>query len=147
MSLEKWLPTGSLLRHEATIAEIRQLFDVVDRDISDASLKGLSADGKFTLAYNAALQLCTIVLHASGYKAAKGGGHHNTTINALDECMGEAHRETKFYLSRCNRQRSQGIYDRVGVVQESDAADLLETAKSLRQDVKEWLKKNHAELC
>jgi len=147
MSLEQWLQTGSLLRHDPTVAEIRQLFEVADRDIGDASVVGLSADCRFNLGYNAGLQLCVIALHASGFKTAKGQGHHLTTINALDLCMGDSYKNTKVYLSRCNRLRSQGIYDRVGVVQERDAVELLATVKTLRRDVSEWLQKNHADLC
>jgi hypothetical protein len=147
MSLEQWLQTGSLLRHEPTLAGIRQHFEVVDRDLADAAVTGLSSDCRFNLAYNAGLQLCAIALHANGFKAAKGGGHHFTTINALDLCVGDSLKDTKVYLSRCNRLRSQGIYDRVGVVQETDAVELLATIKTLRRDVQEWLQKSHPDLC
>jgi len=53
MSLERWLRNGWLQRNEPTLAEIRQLLQVVDRDISDAQAKGLSADGCFQHAYDA----------------------------------------------------------------------------------------------
>jgi len=147
MSLEQWLQTGGLLRHEPTVAEIRQLLEVVDRDIRDANATPLSADCRFNLAYNAGLQLCAIALHATGFKAAKGGGHHHITINALDLCLGASFKDTKIYLSQCSRLRSQGIYDRVGVVQERDASELLSTVTNLWRDVHQWLQDNHPELC
>ena len=46
MSLQQWLQNGWLQRDETTVAEIQQLFQVVDRDLGDALVTGLSADGR-----------------------------------------------------------------------------------------------------
>ena len=83
MSLEEWLRNAWLQRNEPTVAQIRQLLQVVDRDISDAQAAGLSADGRFQHAYDAALQLCMIALLASGYRVRKGQGHHQHGIDWL----------------------------------------------------------------
>jgi hypothetical protein len=42
MSLQNWLQTGQLANHQATIAEVRNLLGVVDRELADASVAGLS---------------------------------------------------------------------------------------------------------
>lgn len=147
MSLEKWLSTvKSLVRHQPTVAEIQQPFAVVDRELSDAS-KGVSADNQFSMAYNAALKLCTIALHAEGYKtASKQPGHHNTTINSLSLTLGDEQKETAIYLSTCSRTRNQAMYDRIGVATDRDAKELKQAARKLRQDVVKWLKRRHPRL-
>ena len=47
MSLESWLQSDYLGRHQATVAEVQKLLGVVDRELSDSAVKGLSADGQF----------------------------------------------------------------------------------------------------
>ncbi|HUT90724.1 MAG TPA: hypothetical protein VMY37_14570 [Thermoguttaceae bacterium] len=143
MSLEQWLRNGWLQRNEPTVAQIQQLLRVVDRDVSDAQAKGLSADGKFEHAYDAALQLCLIALLASGYQVPKGAGLHKRAIDSLRYTLGDRWSDTADHVERCSRLRGQAIYERVGVVSEEDADDLLNTARQLRTDVINWLKENH----
>jgi hypothetical protein len=56
-----------LKRQPTSRSEIDSLFRVVDRDLEDAAVPGVSADRRFATAYNAALQLATVVLRAHGY--------------------------------------------------------------------------------
>ena len=146
MSLEQWLRNGWLQASEPTVAQIQQLLRVVDRDISDAQAKGLSADGRFVHAYNAALQLCIIALLASGYQVSKGQGRHKRGIDSLRYALGVGWSETADHIERCSRLRAQVIYEQIGVVGEEDADDLLNAAKQLRADVINWLKANHPAL-
>ena len=146
MSLEQWLRNGWLLRFDATVAEIHKLIQVVDRDLSDAQARGLSADGRFQHAYDAALQLCIIALKASGYVVKKGHGHHKYSIDSLRHTLGSQWSETADHIERCSRLRGQAVYERIGVVSEQDATVLLDTTKQLRIDVIDWLKSNYAEL-
>lgn len=144
MTLESWLQSGYLLRHQATVPEVQKLLGLVDRELSDAAVQGLSADGRFMHAYDAALQLCTIALRASGYAVGKGKGHHAYTINSLEHTLGQ--QENAAYLSQCSRVRSRSLYDSAGVVSEQDAQDLLQTARQLRTEVLDWLRANHPNL-
>jgi hypothetical protein len=149
MSLESWLQSGYLLRHQATVAEVRKLLGLVDRELSDAAVQGLSSDGRFMHAYDAALQLCTIALHVSGYAVNRRvKGHHAYTINSLEHTLGQ--QQTSVYLSTCSTQRHHSLhhslYDHAGVVSEQDAQDLLQTARQLRTEVLDWLRANHPNL-
>lgn len=83
MSLTNWLAAGWLQRHKTSPAEIRDLWLIVGRDLHDAASGGISHDWQYGIAYNAALKLCTILLHAEGYKPAKGGMAHSRTLSAL----------------------------------------------------------------
>jgi hypothetical protein len=146
MSLENWLRSDFLIKHDPTVAEVQQLLAVVDRELSDAAVPGLSPDGKFLHAYTAALQLCVVALHANGYDLAKGKGHHHYAINSLEHTLGKEQADTTIYLSQCAKQRSQGMYERTGVVGPEDAEDLLQAARRLRDDVLGWLRANHPKL-
>src|SRR5262245_57129297 len=97
-------------------------------------------------AYDAALQLCKLALHVSGYEVGKVRGHHAYTINSLEYTLGSPQVENARYLSRCSTLRHQSLYDHAGVVTGSDAQDLLETARQLRAAVLTWLRTNHAKL-
>lgn len=146
MSLEEWLRSGYLTEHQATVAEIQKLLGLVDRELSDAAVPGLSDDGRFMHAYDAALQLCTIALHVSGYKVSRGKGHHSYTINSLEYALGRHQTANKNYLSTCSMKRNHSLYDHAGVVSAQDAQDLLDTARQLRVEVLNWLRTNHANL-
>ena len=67
--------------------ELDNLRAVVERDLHDAVLEGLSDDRRFATAYNAALQLGKLVLACAGYRST-GMNHHHTTIEALPLAMG-----------------------------------------------------------
>ncbi len=146
MSLQQWLRNGWLQQFDPTVAGIQQLLEVIDRDLSDAKAQGLSADARFQHAYDAALQLCTIALKASGYAVPKGQGHHKRGIDSLRHTLGSNWSGTADHIERCSRLRGQAMYERIGVVSPEDATDLLETAEQLRSDVIAWLKANHSEL-
>jgi hypothetical protein len=62
MSLSDWLASRWLVVHESSPEEIRDLLEVVDRDLADAALEGLSPDWRLGIAYNAAHQLATLAL-------------------------------------------------------------------------------------
>jgi hypothetical protein len=146
MSLGNWLQSGHLIEHQATVAEVQKLFGLVDRELSDAAVQGLSADGRFMHAYDAAFQLCTIALHVSAYKVGKGPGHHAYTINSLEYSLGLQQTPTTRYLSKSSTLRNHSLYDSAGVVSPQDAQDLLDTSRKLRADVLGWLRTNHPQL-
>jgi hypothetical protein len=146
MSLELWLRNGWLQQDEVSVAEIQQLLQVVDRDLADAQVVGLSADGRFQHAYDAALQLCMLALRATGYRVRKGQGHHKHGIDSLRYTLGEKWSETADHIERCSRLRGQAVYERIGVVSGQDADDLLQTATQLHTDVVNWLKTAYAAL-
>jgi hypothetical protein len=146
MSLQSWLQNGYLVKHQGTVAEVQKQLGIVDRELSDAAAAGLSADGQFMHAYDAAFQLCRIALHASGYQVAKGPGHHAHAINSLEHTLGLSQKDVAVYLSKCSTQRHHSLYDYAGVVDTQDAQDLLDTARQLRTDVLNWLRATYPNL-
>jgi hypothetical protein len=146
MSLEQWFRSQSIIKQPATAPEILQLLSIVDRELADAGIEAVSTDGRFSHAYNGALTLCRIALRASGYRVAKGKGAHYLEINSLVYTLGDSHKETQIFLSRCTKIRGQEVYTHAGVVDPRDVDDLLQTVKQLRDDVLSWLKADHPHL-
>jgi len=135
VSLESWLQNDWLTREESSVAEIQKPLQVVDRERGDARVRGLSPDGQFEHAYDAALQLCLVALRAAGFRPKKGGGHHVRGLESLRFTLGSQWKNTADYLSRCNRLRGQVVYDHVDVATREDAAELIDLADELRSDV------------
>src|SRR5438132_6936910 len=144
MSLEQWAKNGWLRSHKPSAREISDLLEIVDRDLKDAQ-GNISADWKFGIAYNAALKLCTILLHASGYRPEQKLGHYRT-IMALPLILGESRKDDSEYLDACRAKRNTVEYDTAGAATEDNAAELIDFVTDLRQDVLAWLRKNHSEL-
>lgn len=81
------------------------MLSIVDRDLRDAEVGALSNDWKLGIAYNAALKLCTILLHASGYRPEKELQHFRT-IAALPLILGDRHKDAAEYLDSCRKKRN-----------------------------------------
>ena len=144
MSLQQWAENRWLRSHETSPQEIADLLAIVTRDLADAA-GDISADWRFGIAYNAALKLCTILLHASGYRPEKNLQHYRT-IAALPLILGERMKDEAEYLETCRRKRNIAEYDRAGVVTEQDAAELAAFCRDLRQEVLAWLDTHHPQL-
>ena len=144
MSLSDWAKTGWLKPHQPTKKQLAAIFSVVDRDLDDAR-QSLSADGRFNIAYNAVLQLCTIVLLAEGWKADKLNAHHRT-ISALPLILGPEHQDDADYLDACRSKRNGLEYDAAGRVSVAEARELREFGVQLRETVIAWLGEKHPPL-
>jgi hypothetical protein len=144
MSLETWVKAGWLRAFTPTKAQIAAIFSVVDRDLAD-SQRDLSPDGRFNIAYNAALQLCAIALLAEGWKPDKLNAHHRT-ISALPHIMGKHWQDQADYLDSCRSKRNGLEYDAAGRVSSSEAQELRVFAAELREAVIIWLEKTHPNL-
>ncbi|MCY3017982.1 MAG: hypothetical protein NTW87_02985 [Planctomycetota bacterium] len=145
MSLQDWHDNGWLRKHQSSEKEIAGLLSIVDRDLDDATTSELSSDWKFGIAYNAALKLCTMLLHASGYRPEKELQHFRT-LAALPLILGPERAEQAKYLDACRKKRNTVEYDVAGVTSDTEAAELVKYAKELRKDVLAWLKTNHPDL-
>ena len=117
---------------------------IVERDLVDAEGE-ISADWRFGIAYNAALKLCTILLHASGYRPERALQHYRT-IAALPLILGDERKDDADYLETCRAKRNTAEYEMAGVATEKDAPELVDFVKELREDVLDWLKKHHPAL-
>jgi len=145
MALKQLLADGKLARHRTSQEEIASLLKVVERDITDASIEVVSADRRFAIAYNAALQLATIALYCKGYKAV-GPGQHFTALQTIKETMGQEFRNRADYFDMCRTKRNITDYDRAGEISEGEAIELLQEVKDFKQEVADWLHQRYPKL-
>lgn len=144
MSLHDWAESGWLRPHTTSREEVAGLLGIVERDLADAG-QSISADWRFGIAYNAALRLCTILLHAEGYRPERTLQHYRT-IQALGLILGSDRKPDVEYLEVCRKKRNIIEYDSPGSVSEADAAELVKFVVELRTSVLKWLGGRHREL-
>ncbi|MBD3393276.1 MAG: hypothetical protein GF418_14220 [Chitinivibrionales bacterium] len=145
MTLQNWADNGWLRAHKTSPQEIKNLLGIVERDTKDSRDKGLSADWRFGIAYNAALKLCTILMYAEGFRPEKALAHYRT-LRALPLILGSERDDEADYLDRCRTKRNTVEYDYVGGATDSDAEELIAFTEELEKDVRSWLKEKHPEL-
>ena len=146
MSLQQWLDNSWITKSTPSREDIAGLIQIAERNLADASLEGLSPDGRFSLAYDAVRCLCQAALTASGFVVPKGMRQHERVIESLKFTLGNEWADETDYFDRCRRGRHKSIYERSGINQPRDADQLLESAQKLLTATKEWLQHDHPDL-
>lgn len=146
MSLDVWKTNGWLREYSTSEQEITDLLGLVERDLKDAARQEISTDWRFNIAYNAGLQLATLVLLAAGYRTGRGESKHYRVIQALPLVMGSNYNVVRDYLDNCRRKRNVSEYDATGTISEKEMNDLLALVLNFKNQVEEWLRKNHPDL-
>jgi len=131
--------------HATSRREIADLRAIVKRDLEDASVKGLSVDRRFAIAYEGGLQLGKMAVAAAGYRAT-GPAHHQTTFECLVLAIGPRAAPLASYFEICRRKRNQLEYDVAGVVSVTESAEVLRKVRELQATVEEWMARNHPAL-
>ncbi len=145
MSLKDWLDNGWLKPHQTDRQEISNLLGIVERDLTDAMLEGLSIDWKFGIAYNAALKLCTVMLFTQGYRPENALAHYRT-IMALKEIGDGSWEEYAIYLNACRIKRNTMEYDKSNVITVDEATKLIEFSRQFYIEVKTYLQQYYPHL-
>lgn len=138
----EFLAARRLRELPTSASEIADLLRVVERDLGDARIEALSADRRFATAYNAALQLATIVLRAQGLQT-RGVSHHHTTIILLPEFLGDDLVDTSNYLDACRAKRNTVEYDGAGIATDDEVRELIRETEQLESVVVDWLEREH----
>ena len=143
MSFQTWVEYGWLKAHQSSPEEIGNLFGIIDRDLKDCEVPGLSADARLERAYNAALQCATVALFASGYRASSRDNHYKV-IESLEMTLQDS--EIKQKLDRFRAKRNKLNYEMAGAVSDREVEEMVSLARELRPRVRAWLEKNHPAL-
>ena len=137
MSLVEWLKNGWLIEHKTSRQEIEHLFRLVDRDLVDSRNSTLSADWRFNIAYNAALQCAKAALAAAGYRAAKDAPHYRV-IQSLKFTLKT---EVKIItiLDAFRKKRNVSEYNHAGTVTAVELDEISVLAGNLRKSAETWI--------
>jgi hypothetical protein len=145
MDFKRWLAAGQLRARSTSKEEVKELLEIAQRDLKDASVQELSIDRRFLIAYEGALTLATIPLYCAGYET-HGKGHHWLTFRLLPEVMGEEYADLAQYFDQCRVKRNVGTYDRGGQISESEVDELSTEVRVFREEVEAWLQRTHPDL-
>jgi hypothetical protein len=145
VSLEKWAEYGWLKAEPSSAEEIRGLLKIVERDLKDAEVAGVSEDRRFEAAFNAVRTSASIALRASGYRTTVQAGHHVKTIESLELTI-EADAKLIQRIKALSKKRNATSYDTAGNVSSQELELAFRTATELRREVVGWLEKNYPEL-
>lgn len=138
MSLQSWLQNSWLVQHMTTAEEIANLLGLSDRDLAACQVEQLSADWRFAIAYNAALQAATAALAAAGYRAARDN-HHYRVIQSLEFTIAPSRKMIDTF-DGFRKKRNISSYDLAGSVSDKEADEVFRLATSLRRDVENWIR-------
>jgi len=139
VNLKQLLNQGKLRPHKTSEKEINNLLGLAKRDINDAKVKEISTDRRFAIAYNAVLQLATILLYRKGYKP-EGAGHHFTIFQAMKEVMGASYYKLADYFDSCRAKRNVTDYGYVGGISEAEVEELVREAERFLEVILNWLR-------
>ena len=145
MTLPQWALNRWLTKQAPDPKAIRELLELVDRDLPDSRQTGLSADRRLSCAYTAALQAAAAALCAEGYRTTGGGSHHFYAIQSLAHTIG-AEGSLIRQVDDLRRKRNTAEYSRAGLVSEAQARQAVEIAERVRDAVVKWLREKHPDL-
>jgi hypothetical protein len=106
---------------------------------------GLSPEGRFQLAYGAALDLAAVAVLTSGHRVSTRAGHHQLTFEAAGLSLGKGADSLVRYLEICRRRRNVISYEGDEIGQEV-ANELLRETTRFSELAHMWLKRTHPEL-
>ena len=145
MTLQNLVRIGKLKPHAAEPVEIARLLSAAGRALKDAGAKGLSADSRLDLAYRPVVQAALVAMLANGFRPSTSEpGHHQVLIQALAKTIGlapERLQTLEAYRAARNRSDYRGV-----PVSDSVAAECVDDARRLLDDVRAWLQGNRADL-
>lgn len=145
MSLTDWQRHGWLTPHATSAQEIGDLLALVARDLRDSQASGVSADWRFNIAYNAALQSAKAALATAGFRTARGPDAHSRTIESLAFTVGvEASTVRRLQVFR--RRRNSTEYDHAGVTSDAEADEVHAVAVVVRDAVVARIRATRPEL-
>lgn len=134
-------------KHRTSPNEIRDLRNLIERDLTDARIEALSEDRRFATAYNGALQISKMAIAAAGYRLAKGNSAHFQAFETLKTAIPTTEIEDLCdYFDRCRRKRNHIDYDSSDVVTQTEVEEIIEKTIEFRNLVEEWIAAEHREL-
>lgn len=146
MNLKSFLSKGYIVEASFDKEELARFLRLAERDIREASEKCHEIDWQFTIAYNAILQLASIALRASGFRATTKVGHHWVTLAILPELLGDNFENTANYFNECRAKRNTIEYCDTNTISQKDVEKILHEVKVFQKKILTWLKKHHPKL-
>ena len=146
MTWQRCLSGNAVQWHRTSKQELEDLRAVIERDIWDAGLTGLSADRSFATSYNAALQTAKMTTARAGYRVVARKGHHQVVFEPAELAPGPSVSKLIAYFDTCRRKRNTLDYGVANVVSDTEAAELLQKAQEFKQHAEAWIATQYSTL-
>ena len=108
-------------------------------NLKDAHVVGISAQGRYEFAYNAARLMATMVVRANGYRVIAKNGHHFFTFQAL-QASGQNFVKMAIYFDGARDKRNDFSYDAPVLLSDTDADELIKAVDQFLRDVEAWIR-------
>jgi len=138
MSWTKLLADKHVAREPTHKSELDDLRALVARNLDDAQVRGVSAQGRYEFGYNAARLMATIVIRACGYRVVARTGHHYWTFTAL-ETADATFEKAAANFDAARSRRNDFSYDAPVEISDTDAGDLIEAARQFHRAAETWI--------
>lgn len=130
-ALDNLARAGQLKREAADAFEVRRMLALAEKRLGDARLKGLSPEGRFLSAYNAAHAASLAALRWHGFRSE----NRYLVFQCLEHTVGWPAARWRV-LDAAHRKRNLAEYEGHAEVEESGIAELARLAAELLADVK-----------
>ena len=146
MTWTKLLANKEAQRHKTSKKELDNMRALVTRDLADAAIASLSADRRFAIAYNAALQAANMAIACAGYRIVSKIGHHRLSLESTKVVLGKPAHKYADYFETCRRKRNMIDYTFSNVATETEVKEILAKAAGFYSQIEDWISKNHPSL-
>jgi hypothetical protein len=135
----RWVAKRAYITKRSTPGQIAGLLHAAEHDLAHAADPATEVASRYRAAVQAALNLATIVLRASGYVTSPA---HDPQLafEALPDLFGpEGRRSAKIFLAHYRKSRRAATAQRPAALERA-LAEILREAGSFRESVLEWLR-------
>ncbi|MBM80649.1 MAG: hypothetical protein CMJ78_08660 [Planctomycetaceae bacterium] len=129
--------------HKSSAQEVADLLAISGRDIAQSQTQDLGPEWRDNIAYNAVLQLATLALVVTGYQTERQNKHQRTKRWSLPIGLDK---DLVNLIDVCRRKRHTNVCDQVGAISDTEATEIIQIAKSLREQIATWLADQHPDL-
>jgi len=138
MSLEEMLLRSELKRERTIPGEIERMLNAVERRLQDAAHTDIHAETRLEQAYHVILGCALIGLRTHGLRLTNRPGHHVVALDSLADTLGISSDRID-YFQTLRDLRNKDLYTGRTYISDSQAAEAVEEARKLVQDLTAWL--------
>ncbi len=119
---------------------------VVETDLRDGSIAGLSPERNLSCSYGAILTAARAALHASGYRVPKGNSSYRYYAIQSPRYTVEFDSAALLQIEAVQKKRNTIDYIRVSKVSDGLTAEAIPLAEEPCESIRGWLLEEHPEL-
>ena len=129
---------SELKREEAVPGEIKRMLGTVQRRLQDAEHEDIHPETRLEQAYHAILSCALIALRVHDLRTVNRPGHHMVALESLADTLGLSIDRID-YFQTLRDLRNKDLYTGGTYISDSQAAEAVEEARKLAEDLAGWL--------